>query len=96
MFVFVNDLYSESSKERSAYFNYKYGLTVETLIGSTRTWTVVGDNYVCVAGRVIYLHSMGSEASCNSFQGLFYFGEELVWRVGDDSDREVIKESWDG
>ena len=36
---------------------------------------------------------MGSEASGNSFQCLFYLGEELVWGVGDDSGREVINKT---
>ena len=44
------------------------------------------------SGRVIGLHSVGSEASCYRFHGFSNLGKELVGRVSDDGDCEVIKE----
>ena len=48
MFVFVHDLYSQSSKERRADFNYREGLAVEGLVcGGQRTQSMVGNNDLC-------------------------------------------------
>ena len=95
MLVFVYDLYSESSKERRANFNNSEGLAVEGLACSKRTQSMVGGNDRSFSGRVVDLHSVGSEASCYRCQGISYIGEELVWEVSDDGDCEVIAEGRD-
>ena len=66
VFVFVHDLNSEWNKERGPYFNNNDGLTVERLVGSNQIRAVVRDNDFRVARRIIYLHPVGSEASCHS------------------------------
>ena len=93
MLVFVYDLYSESSKERRANFNNSEGLAVEGLVCSKRTQSMVGGKGRGFSGRVVDLHSVGSEASCYRFQGFSNLGEELV---GESAMMVIVKSSKKG
>ena len=69
---------------------------MEGLGGNYRSNTVVCYDDLCLASRIIYLHTVSGEACCDRSQSFSDFGEELVGGVRKDGDCEIVEEGRNG